>query len=254
MTIERFRTLLARATDRTTSGDAGIESEFVADLFEDPDTYDSYKRELRDGKLPEAHERIADEATVSGQGSTGHVSLEFATRCYALVREREPETVVETGVCNGLSTLAILEAFDANGSGRLYSIDFPRFEGEQGSGFQDRNAGYFDGATVLDGRDPGWIVPEEYRDRWSLRLGRSQEELPELVVDLDDDVDLFVHDSEHTLPCMSFELETVFPRLSEDGLIVADDVFWNEAFSTFADLRDVQTGRMTEAASYLYER
>jgi len=47
-------------------------------------------------------------------------------------------------------------------------------------------------------------------------------------------VDIFFHDSLHTYEHMMFEFETVWPHIKENGLIVSDDIYWNNAFIDFA--------------------
>ncbi len=49
------------------------------------------------------------------------------------------------------------------------------------------------------------------------------------------EVDLFIHDSEHTYQNMMFEFHTVWPYLRKGGLLLSDDIDWNQAFKEFAD-------------------
>lgn len=53
----------------------------------------------------------------------GEISVEQATALHNVVLERRPSLVLEVGMAHGVSTLAILSALAANGSGRLISID-----------------------------------------------------------------------------------------------------------------------------------
>ena len=46
-------------------------------------------------------------------------------------------------------------------------------------------------------------------ERWSLTIGRSQDELPTLLERLGE-IDLFVHDSEHSYECMDFEFRAAW--------------------------------------------
>ena len=46
---------------------------------------------------------------------------------YFLVRLKKPNTIIETGVAAGFSSLSILKAIDFNKKGKLYSSDFPYF-------------------------------------------------------------------------------------------------------------------------------
>jgi len=52
---------------------------------------------------------------------------EVSIRLYGLVREFNPSILVETGVCNGVSSAVILAAIHKNNKGLLYSIDLPEY-------------------------------------------------------------------------------------------------------------------------------
>lgn len=154
-----------------------------------------------------------------------------AARLYGLIRTSRPLRVVETGVCNGVSSMIILRALAVNGQGDLASIDLPEFtdtDYDDGT-FWDGKLG----AVVPRDRQPGWLVPEELRTRWELTLGRSQEVLPPLLRRLGT-IDFFLHDSEHSPECMRFEYESAWEYLRPGGVLASDDVTWNSAFEDFA--------------------
>jgi predicted O-methyltransferase YrrM len=167
--------------------------------------------------------------------ATGRDGYGEGLRLYAVLRKLRPRTAVETGVCNGVSTAFLLLALEANGEGELHSLDLPEIAG------QDYHAGTFwdgkGGAVVPAGREPGWMVPERLRGRRHLTIGRSQDELPGLLERLGQ-IDFFLHDSEHSEPCMRFEFEQAWPRLGGGGVLAADDVNANGAFADFAAARD----------------
>jgi predicted O-methyltransferase YrrM len=131
---------------------------------------------------------------------------------YAICRLLKPKAVVETGVASGVSSTYILHALQKNGRGTLYSIDYP---------------------TPGDKLPTGWLVPEEVRNRWRLIRGKSSEKLQDLLNDLLE-VDLFLHDSEHSYQNMMFEFETVWPHLRKEGVLLSDDTHMNESFFDFA--------------------
>ena len=165
---------------------------------------------------------------------TGRDGYDEGLRLYRVLRELEPEVAVETGVCNGVSTAFLLLALEDNGRGILHSIDLPEVAGE------DYEEGTFwdgkGGAVIPPGKEPGWMVPPGLRERWRLVLGRSQDELPPLLRRVGD-IDFFMHDSEHSYECMSFEFRTAWAALRDGGVIVADDVNVNDAWGEFT--RDV---------------
>jgi len=146
---------------------------------------------------------------------------------YVTTRLARPEIVVETGCFTGWDSAVILAALRANGSGRLTSIDLPA-RGGQFSQLADRPR-----AGLLPGLEPGFLVPEELRDRWTLIVGDVREELPPLLERLGR-VDLFFHDSDHTYAHMIWEYATAWRYLAPGGLLVSDDISWNPSIRDFA--------------------
>ncbi len=76
--------------------------------------------------------------------------------CYAVVRAQEPECVVETGVCYGVTSFFILAALARNSKGNLYSIDLPPL---------GQDADRFVGSAIPDGA---------LKTRWHLHRGVSR--------------------------------------------------------------------------------
>jgi predicted O-methyltransferase YrrM len=163
---------------------------------------------------------------------TGRDGYDEGLRLYRLLRELRPAVAVETGVCNGVSTAFLLLALEDNGEGVLHSIDLPEVAGEE------YEAGTFwdgkGGAVIPPGKEPGWMVPPGLRERWRLVLGRSQDELPPLLERVGE-IDFFMHDSEHSYECMSFEFRTAWEALREGGVLIADDVNVNSAWDEFVE-------------------
>ena len=134
----------------------------------------------------------------------------LARLCYVLARVTQPSSVVETGVCYGVTSAFLLQALRTNGGGRLHSIDLPPL-GRAGDEFVGR------------------LVPEHLTNDWRLHRGRSADLLPELARELGQ-IDFFLHDSLHTYRNMRHEFEIVTPFLSPQAVLVADDVEGNSAF------------------------
>ena len=146
---------------------------------------------------------------------THNADFDLARCCYAACRALGARTVVETGVGYGVTTAFVLQALDVNGAGELRSIDLPPLE-----------RGAEDYAGVL--------VPRGLRARWRLHRGMSRRVLPRVLAETGP-IDLFVHDSMHTLENMRFELGQAWLRLAQGGALVADDIEGNAAFSELAD-------------------
>jgi predicted O-methyltransferase YrrM len=215
-----------------------VDESLVGPVFGTVEELDRFHAELLQSGLVEHLEqaRVEFEGSISGTTPRGNpyrfgASTTRASngRLYAIVRKLRPQVVVETGVCNGVSTAIILQSLSDNRQGRLYSLDFPEFTGETGGHFWSGKGG----AVVPAGREPGWAIPDGLRGRWELILGQSQEKLPSLLERLDR-IDLFLHDSEHSYECMTFEYRLAFPHLAEGGVLASDDVTSNSAFEDFA--------------------
>lgn len=150
-------------------------------------------------------------------------------KLYNLIREKEPETVVETGVCNGVSTSIILKALHDNSKGKLHSIDLPKYVSEN----QKHNLKITKGSAIPSHKKPGWLVPQKFKERWRLSIGDSNYRLPEKLEELEE-IDIFLHDSEHTYQTMIFEISIAWRHLTDNGLILVDDFTWNESYNDFS--------------------
>lgn len=191
----------------------------------------------RTGLLPRLETRLRDAFTQLGGGSirgrsmvAGGVKTAHAEMLWAVMRLRRPRVVVETGVCNGLSSAVILEALALNGEGRLISIDLPEFSdpGLNDATFWEGKGG----AVVPAGRPVGWLAAEAHRPIWRLELGRAQDLLVPLLSE-HGPVDVFIHDSEHSYDNQLFEFTAGYGSLRSGGLLIATDINWSDAFDDF---------------------
>lgn len=130
---------------------------------------------------------------------------------YVACRAIKPRIVVETGVGSGFSTTLILQALSENPEGMLYSIDFP-------------SANF-----ITIGRKVGWLVPAQLRRRWTLVIGKSSNVLPSVLKDVGE-IDMFLHDSDHSYENMMFEFRAAWNYLKEGGILFSHDVDFNNAF------------------------
>lgn len=135
----------------------------------------------------------------------GSISKLFGRRIYSIILTTKPELVVETGVACGVSSSYILSALLENKRGKLISVDVEPKAGE--------------------------IVDNKLRHLWELHIGKSQEILT--ILDING-IDVFFHDSDHSYKNMMWEFEWVYPKLKDKGLIIADDISWNNSIFDFA--------------------
>jgi len=212
-------------------------SELVRRFLRDRRVLSRYEREVRQsGLMPHLLEagraHLAAVEAAGGSYSLGAITYEEGVYLYSILRSLRPRVAVETGVANGFSTAFSLLALEANAEGELHSVDLPREVGKD----YDPDAFYAgEGrAGIPPGSEPGWLIPDELKRRWSLVLGRSQDVLPGLLERLGT-IDSFMHDSEHSAECMRFEYEQAWPALRDGGVLLSDDVNSTPAFFEFAD-------------------
>lgn len=200
---------------------------------DDPDAFDRYLKEFQNSGIVSQLDQKARDFKQKVKGRTergqsygmGTMNIGSGSRLYSLIRKQKPLKIVETGVCNGASTSYILLALAHNEKGTLYSIDLPEREGGEGPDHWEGKGG----SVIPREKEPGWMVPEHLRDRWEFREGKSQEVLPPLLEELGE-IDTFIHDSEHSYECMTFEFKTAWEYLNEGGLLLSHDIDVNTAF------------------------
>ena len=111
---------------------------------------------------------------------------------YAIVRATKPLIVVETGTEKGLGSLVLAEALLKNGAGRLITIDM------------EPSAG------LLIGDQYAGVIERVIKD--SL-----------LAISKIDQIDLFIHDSDHSAEHEAREFEILQSCLTPDGIVLSDN-------------------------------
>jgi predicted O-methyltransferase YrrM len=207
---------------------------FVRQFFNSEAEFESYVTEFeRSGIMDSIDDSRTEHRQRTGHGRFAAINQFTHPRLWALVRKLKPDTIVETGVCNGVSTFIVLQALKKNGHGHLHSVDYP------------------DPDRIPDGEEPGWIIPDELRHRWSLTKGMSQEELPKVVEALDR-IDIFLHDTMATV--LDEELDIVWSKLATGAVITADDVHKSNVFGQVVESRSVDHGYVAPNVGYLIKR
>ncbi|MEV4299041.1 class I SAM-dependent methyltransferase [Microbispora rosea] len=139
---------------------------------------------------------------------------------YLMTRLIRPALALETGVAAGWSTAAILAAMRANDTGHLLSSDFPFFR------------------LAAPERYIGYVVPDDLKQRWSLRIKGDRRNLEEFLLP-DTRVDLVHYDSDKTRNGREFFLRRVRPHLTDRHVMVMDDIQDNLVFREYAERQPV---------------
>jgi predicted O-methyltransferase YrrM len=124
-----------------------------------------------------------------------------------IIAKNRPINIVETGVANGVSTRAILSAFQRNSltSSKLHSFDI----------------------------DPRVAVSEfNLNPQFSFHLVTNINTFSDLLRHIPQ-IDLFYHDSDHSYENQMMEYREVWPKISSGGILMSDDVNWSNAFLDF---------------------
>lgn len=174
------------------------------------------KKGVKDAKvkefLSESKEVVNYERGMLRTGRYWQISKDEVRSIYSIIREREPETVIETGMGSGVSTTSILSAL--NKRGKLISIDpgLPYGKGD---------------------REIGFIIPNKLKSKLEYVKGTSSEKLKDVLASLQK-LDVFFHDSDHSYQNVIFELNSVWPKMHNDPLILIDNYDWSKAAEDFA--------------------
>ena len=139
---------------------------------------------------------------------------------YFLTRYTKPEIVVETGVAAGFSSMAFLSAMQKNGTGRLYSSDFPYFRSDNPEEYV------------------GILVPQAMRQNWTLLLKGDTANLPQ-ILEAVDHIDLYHYDSDKSYSGRQYGLNVVEHKLASEAIVMMDDIIDNVFFRDYVSQRDV---------------
>lgn len=135
---------------------------------------------------------------------------------YFLARSLRPDVVVETGVAAGWTTTALLRAIDKNGSGELFSSDFPYFRMKDPHSFV------------------GVLAENESQSSWHLDLRGDSVALPDFVVHLEQNkIGLIHYDSDKSYRGRKAAIGTLLPHVSGDCVLIMDDIQDNLFFHDF---------------------
>ena len=175
-----------------------------ASLFPNYKYYDVHERH---GAVLEEASNLIDLQSFNW-GGQGNISLN-----YNLAQALDAETVLETGVACGWSTLSILLSMNERRKGSLVSVDMPFF-------------------GVTNEEDIGCVVPDNLRERWTLLPYADREGIPKALKHLPH-LDFCHYDSDKSYEGKSWAFPVLWEALKPKGTLVSDDVSDNLAFKHF---------------------
>jgi predicted O-methyltransferase YrrM len=158
--------------------------------------------------------------TSDGQtiGLDSVVTAEFANALYALVRRERPEFVLEVGLAQGATALAIAAALAENGFGRVVSIDPFQQTEWQGVGVTAiKRSGLGHLHTVIE--EPDYLA------------------LPRLLQERDSMVDLAYIDGRHSYEYVLLDFFYVDRLLKRGGVVGFNDCDWPSVIPTLRFLQ-----------------
>jgi len=139
----------------------------------------------------------------------------LASFLYAYILKMKPKVIVETGVANGITTNVIMSALEETG-GELHSFDI------------DKRC---ENAYTGSGKWHFHVMNKPYP--------KSLMQISSMI----DDIELWIHDSNHGYLWQIFEYKLAFERLNTGGLLVSDDIDSSPAFGKFAiENRSISVG------------
>jgi predicted O-methyltransferase YrrM len=142
----------------------------------------------------------------------------FSTLIYYMIRKMKPSIVVETGVAAGFSSQAILKALSVNGSGELYSSDFPYFR-------IDNPEKYV-----------GIIVEPELRQKWHLFTAGDEVNLPVILEQVHGKkIDFLHYDSDKSYTGRVRALKTLHDHFHANTWLIFDDINDNSHFKDMVE-------------------
>jgi hypothetical protein len=142
-------------------------------------------------------------------GGQGNISLN-----YNLAEALKAESVLETGVAYGWSTLSILLSLKERPAGELVSVDMPFF-------------------GVTNEKDIGCVVPQKLRSPWTLLPYADKDGIPKALRRLKNP-DFCHYDSDKSYSGKSWAFPKLWEALKPGGVLAVDDISDNLAFRDFA--------------------
>lgn len=130
---------------------------------------------------------------------------------YIVTRLKKPGVVVETGVAAGFSSASFLAALEENGSGHLYSSDFPYFRIEDPEKYI------------------GVVVPQDLKQRWSLLTKGDAANIPRILAQIGK-LDIVHYDSDKSYAGRHAVVGQLWDQMNPSAVFIMDDIQDNAYF------------------------
>ena len=173
-----------------------------------PEEVSKYVDELRSDKALSDQILASMRASEFRSVSDDRVGYSRRMGWYALVRIKKPKVVIETGVDKGLGATVLCAALKRNSE----------------EGF----AGKYYGTDIVP--TAGWLLKRPYAEMGEILYGDSVESLRKLQAE----IDIFINDSDHSADYEMLEYETILPKLSKQGIILADNAHATAKLAEFS--------------------
>ena len=157
----------------------------------------------------EEGQRLTREIPVK-MGGPGNLTL-----LYYLTMNLKATRIVETGIAYGWSSLALLQAMDEIGKGKLVSTDMPY-------------------AKMNNEKYVGLVVPEHLKSKWQIVRLPDVTGLPKALKEFVE-IDLCHYDSDKSYSGRMWAYPRLWKALRTGGYLISDDIGDNIAFKEFSE-------------------
>ena len=138
---------------------------------------------------------------------------------YNLAKLKNMNNILETGVANGWSSLAILLSIQETNNKKLTSIDLP---------YPYKNSDKYIGC----------VVPNNLRKNWSLIIDNDKKVLTDFL-NKKLKFDLVHYDSDKSYEGRINSYELIWKLLNHNGILISDDISDNNAFIFFSKSKNL---------------
>ncbi len=124
---------------------------------------------------------------------------------FKIIREVQPQKVLELGTSLGISAAYQICALKLNNQGKFISIE---------------------GSPEIAGTASQTLMQLEY-ENFNIKTGKFKDVLPEILPG-EKNIDMVFIDGHHDRDATKEYFETLFPYLSENSIIIFDDINWSD--------------------------